>query len=140
MNVRLTLMFMAIISSLLIACGNSQPPQAVPIAEMCTLDSGTNVTAEGFLSLPISALICRDGKCKITFYDEAGSIPTEFVTTRESSPGKLTMPPAQYTLDDLQVTLKDGSVADRTTRVRITGALRKQGTNCYLETHATEMP
>jgi hypothetical protein len=140
MNIYLrTLLFLALLVSL-VACADPTPPKSVAISEICQLDSGTNVTAEGFLSLPVSALICQNGQCKITFYDQAGSVPVEFVTSEQATPGKLTLPPKQYTLDDLQVTSADGTLVDRGTKVKITGPVRKQGANCYLAAYATELP
>lgn len=121
-------------------CGDNTPPRAVAIGDICQQDAGTKIVAEGYLALPVSALICREGQCKINFYDNAGSVSVEFVTSKQSSPGKLTMPPERYTLDDLQVTLADGSVVDRATKVRITGPVRKPSSGCYLDAHVTERP
>ncbi len=120
------------------ACGDNTPPRAVAIGEICQQDPGATIVAEGYLALPVSALICREGQCKIMFYDNAGSVSVEFVASAQPSPGKLTMPPERYTLDDLQVMLADGTVADRTTKVRITGPVRKPSSGCYLEAYVTE--
>lgn len=125
----------------LFACGPSAPPVAVTVGEICAQEAGTTVTAQGYLALPVSALICAGGQCKISFYDEGGSVPVEFVTSRQPDPGKLTLPPDPYTADDLEVTLAGGARADRTTLVRITGPVRKpSASSCYLDAHVTAAP
>lgn len=129
-----------LLTLVLLACAGETPARAVAINEICSQEAGTRVSAEGYLALPTSALICREGQCNINFYNDAGSVSVEFVASKNPSPGKLTMPPPQYTLDDLQVMLADGAAADRTTRVKITGPVRKSSSGCYLEAYVTERP
>lgn len=121
------------------ACGGS-PPLPLTIGEICSQKTGTMVVAEGYLGLPMSSLRCADGQCQISFYDEDDGVSVEYVASATPDPGKLTLPPARYSLDDLSVTLVDGSSADRTTRVRITGPVRVAPKICYLEAYTTERP
>jgi hypothetical protein len=140
MNARFRLLAIMVVIAALSACGNNEPPKPVAVSEICQLESGTMVVAEGRLGLPLLGLTCRNGECRINFADDSGSVQAEFTASKEPSAGKLTLPPQQYTLDDLQVTLRDGTLADRSTTVKITGPVRKQGTNCYLDAYVAELP
>lgn len=121
------------------ACAEEPPPLPLTIGEICRQEPGTPVVAEGYLALPEMGMYCEDGQCRINFYEpDVGLIPVEFVTSRGDNPGTLTMPPNPYTLDDMEVTLDDGTVADRHTRVRISGPVRSNSDRCYMEAYAIE--
>lgn len=122
------------------ACAGGPPPVALPISQLCEQPSGTIVQAEGYLGLPLSSLRCKEGQCQINFFDANGEVSVEYVASKTPSPGRLTLPPAPYTLDDLHVTLSDGTSVDRTTRVRISGPIRVAPKICYLEAYSTELP
>lgn len=132
---------LAALAVILWACGGGPPPSAVSVGAICQQEAGTTVVAEGRLAFPMSALICTDGQCKLHFYDDTGGgTNVEFVVSRTPSPGKLTLPPNPYTDADLQITLDDGTLADRSTLVKITGPVRKRGGSCYLEAYQAELP
>jgi hypothetical protein len=140
MNARLRLLVIVAIVAILGACGESAPPKPVAVGEICQQEEGTVVVAQGRLGLPLLGLTCRNGECRINFADDSSSVQAEFVASSEPSAGKLTLPPQQYTLDDLQVTLRDGTIANRSTIVKLTGPVRKQGTTCYLDAYSAELP
>lgn len=123
----------------LAACAD-EPPTAVQIGEICAQEENTTVVAEGYLALPLMGMTCSDGECRINFHGDGSSVMAEFVASDEPSPGKLTMPPNPYSADDLHVTLRDGTNVDRTTRVQITGPVRKFGSTCFIEAYYTELP
>jgi len=140
MKKHLFLLLTPVCLAVLAACGQDTLPVAVTVAEICQQESGTNITAVGYLSLP-GALICEAGQCKINFYDDTGSVLTEFVVTDKPASGKLQLPPDRYTSEDLHFVLKDGTPGDQTTNVKITGPVRRPSANsCYLEAYHTEKP
>ena len=117
---------------LLGACSN-KPPTAATIGELCSLDPGTVVVVEGQLRLPIMALQCEEGRCRITLGNGTNSISVLMRASEQPTSNMLKLPPAQYTFDDLQVVLDDGTIADHTTVVAVTGRVRQPSTNnCYL--------
>ena len=128
------------LTAVLAACADDTPPVVVTIADICQQESGTKISAEGYLALP-SFLICEGGQCQINFHDETSSVLVELVTTDNPRNNHLRLPPAQYTTADLSFILADGTPGDGTTPVKITGPVRRPSANvCYLDAHAVERP
>ncbi len=122
------------------ACGDDTPPVAVTIAEICQQESGTKVITEGYLALP-SFLICEKSQCKVNFHDETSNVLVELVASNKPGTNNLQLPPEQYTAADLSFVLADGTTGDGTTRVKLTGPVRRPSANvCYLDAHAIEQP
>jgi hypothetical protein len=140
MNTLLRPLALLALLTTLAACAGSAPPLTMAIGEICKQRSGTLVHAEGYLSLPPSALSCADGQCRLGFSDGSSGVAVALATSATPGLGTLTMPPLDYTLADLHVTLADGSSADRATRVRISGPVRTAPKTCYLEVYTTERP
>ncbi|MBX3061183.1 MAG: hypothetical protein KF770_32390 [Anaerolineae bacterium] len=140
MKKQLLLIILLGLTAVLAACGNDEPPIPVTVAEICQQESGTNITATGYLALP-GALICEAGQCKINFYDDTGSVLAELVASDSPDSGKMQLPPNQYTADDLHFVLKDGTPGNHTTPVKITGPVRRPSDfSCYLDAYAVEQP
>ncbi|HRQ40532.1 MAG TPA: hypothetical protein PLD25_21670 [Chloroflexota bacterium] len=140
MKTHLFLLILLAFTAVLAACGDNTPPVAVTVGEICQQESGTRIVAEGQLALP-SALICEGGQCKINFYDDTGSILVELVTTENPGSNNLKLPPNQYSAADISFVLADGAPGDASTRVKITGPVRRPSEfSCYLDAHAVERP
>jgi hypothetical protein len=128
------------LTAVLAACGNDEPPIPVTVAEICQQESGTRIVAEGQLALP-GALICEGGQCKINFYDDTGSVLVELVTKDDPGTNNLKLPPEQYSVADLSFVLADGTPGDASTKVKITGPVRRPSQySCYLDAYAVERP
>jgi hypothetical protein len=122
------------------ACSN-EPPTAATIGELCSLKPGTVVRIEGQLRLPIMALRCEEGKCRITLGNGTDSISVLIRAGEQPTANMLKLPPAQYTFDDLQVVLDDDTIADHTTLVAVTGRVRQPSANdCYLAASSVQRP
>lgn len=128
------------LTAVLTACGNDEPPVPVTVAEICEQQSGTNIIATGYLAMPLS-IICEGGQCKINFYDDTGSVLVELITSNTPESSALKLPPNQYTADDLQFVYKDGAPGNRTSPVKITGAVQRRSQySCYLDAYYVEQP
>ncbi|HUM72458.1 MAG TPA: hypothetical protein PLK31_26840, partial [Chloroflexota bacterium] len=74
-------------------------------------------------------------------YDDTGSILVELVTTENPGSNNLKLPPNQYSAADISFVLADGAPGDASTRVKITGPVRRPSEfSCYLDAHAVERP
>lgn len=78
------------LSIVLFACSDDTLPVVAPIAELCTLESGTKVLVEGSLGLP-AFLNCKENQCQINFHDGQSSIFVEIYTSER--PPTLGIPP-----------------------------------------------
>lgn len=140
MKKHLFILILLAFTAVLAACGDDAPAVAVTVGEICQQESGTKIVAEGQLALP-GALICEGGQCKINFYDDTGSVLVELVTKDDPGTNNLKLPPNQYSAADLSFVLADGAPGDASTRVKITGPVRRPSEfSCYLDAHAVERP
>lgn len=140
MKKQVFILILLALTAVLAACGDDTPPAAVTVSEICQQESGTKIIAEGYLALP-SALICESGQCKLNFYDDGGNVLVELVTKDDPGTNNLKLPPEQYTDADLSFVLADGTPGDGTTRVKITGPVRRPSQfSCYLDAHSVARP
>jgi len=138
MKMRYCLFVLMGLAAVLLACADDTPATAVTVVEVCSQESGTKVVADGYLALP-SFLTCTYDLCQISFYDETDGVLVELVASDRPFNNNLKLPPESYTADDLNVVLADGTVADRTTGVKITGLVKRPSDNvCYLDAHRVE--
>ena len=140
MKILLRLSVLLTFVTIVAACAGSMLPLSVAVGEICKQKAGTMITAEGYLNLPVNSLRCIDGQCQISLNDASNGVSVRFVASATPEPGKLTMPPKQYTRNDLHVTLADGSSADHATRLRLTGPVHTAPKTCYLEAYTAERP
>jgi hypothetical protein len=129
-----------VILLLLLGACSSAPPTPATIGQLCSGDQSGTVVVQGRLSLP-QFLSCEENRCRLNFGDGTDAIPVVLRASREPRSNMLKLPPDQYTLDDLQVVLDDGSLAGRDTLVAVTGSVRRPSANdCYLSASSVALP